>query len=90
MQCSTRLLMYKIAYIMISDMQMLKLMRLDVQVYKAILNASLSVAVKSINDQSNSAKISFIEEIVCLMNLRHTNVSPLLYPPATAPSIPDR
>lgn len=48
------------------------------QVYKGILNASLSVAIKSINDDSNKAKIAFIEEIVCLMNLRHANVRPAL------------
>ncbi|KAK9820873.1 hypothetical protein WJX74_000255 [Apatococcus lobatus] len=44
------------------------------KVYKGILNASLSVAIKSINDDSIKAKVAFIEEIVCLMNLRHANV----------------
>ena len=45
------------------------------QVYKGILNSSLSVAIKSVDDESGDAKVSFIEEIVCLMNLRHANVS---------------
>ena len=44
------------------------------QVFKGILNGSLPVAIKSIKDDSSAAKVGFIEEIVCLMNLRHTNV----------------
>ncbi|KAK9840681.1 hypothetical protein WJX84_006316 [Apatococcus fuscideae] len=43
-------------------------------VFKGILNGSLPVAIKSIKDDSSAAKVGFIEEIVCLMNLRHTNV----------------
>lgn len=46
------------------------------QVYRGILNNSVPVAIKECSDDENqSAKKSFVEEIVCLMNLRHTNVS---------------
>lgn len=47
------------------------------QVYRGILNNSVPVAIKELADEeSQAAKKSFVEEIVCLMNLRHTNVSP--------------
>lgn len=45
------------------------------QVYRGILNNSVPVAIKELaDDENHAAKKSFVEEIVCLMNLRHTNV----------------
>ncbi|KAK9802861.1 hypothetical protein WJX73_010703 [Symbiochloris irregularis] len=44
-------------------------------VYRGILNNSVPVAIKELADEeSQSAKKSFVEEIVCLMNLRHANI----------------
>lgn len=45
------------------------------QVYRGILNKSIPVAIKTMEDQTLEAKQNFVEEIVALMNLRHANVS---------------
>lgn len=39
-----------------------------------MLNRSVPVAIKAILDEKQYVKKRFIEEIVCLMNLRHANV----------------
>ncbi|KAK9802834.1 hypothetical protein WJX73_004595 [Symbiochloris irregularis] len=44
-------------------------------VYRGILNNSVPVAIKELaEEESQAAKKSFVEEIVCLMNLRHANI----------------
>ena len=42
--------------------------------YRGILNRSIAVAIKTVEDERTAAKKGFIEEIACLMNLRHANV----------------
>lgn len=44
------------------------------QVYQGILNQSVPVAIKCISDEKQYVKRRFVEEIVCVMNLRHANV----------------
>ncbi|KAK9806471.1 hypothetical protein WJX73_000624 [Symbiochloris irregularis] len=44
------------------------------KVYRGILNNSLVVAIKTLREQSPPSRIAFVEEIVCLMNLRHANI----------------
>ena len=41
-----------------------------------VLNESLSVAIKTLTNATPSSRVEFLEEIVCLMNLRHANVRP--------------
>lgn len=44
------------------------------KVYRGILNKSIPVAIKTMEDQTLEAKQNFVEEIVALMNLRHANI----------------
>ena len=46
------------------------------QVYKAVMNRSVSVAIKSVRNPSMVAKMEFVNEMAMLMNLRHQNVRP--------------
>ena len=43
-------------------------------VYRAVLNKSTTVVIKTLCNRDPSDRVAFLEEIVCLMNLRHTNI----------------